>query len=47
MKFKQAEVDFRKLQKDQQLPPLMELKLALLKALISNAPEIHDIAERL
>jgi|JI8StandDraft_1071087.scaffolds.fasta_scaffold1587523_1 hypothetical protein len=45
--FKQAEADFRRLQKDQQLPPLMELKLAFLKALIAKAPEAHDIGERL
>lgn len=42
--FKQAQADFRRLQKDHQLPPLMELKLALLKALVTKAPETHDIA---
>lgn len=40
-RFKQAEADFRRLQKDQQLPPLMELKLAFLKALIAEAPEAN------
>jgi hypothetical protein len=35
---KQAMADLRRLQRDKQLPPLMELKLAYLQALVTHAP---------
>lgn len=44
---KQAQADFRRLQKDQQLPPLMQLKLAFLQALLNEAHNSNDFGEKL
>lgn len=44
---KQAQADFRRLQKDQQLPPLMQLKLAFLQALLNEVHNSNDFGEKL
>jgi len=41
--FNQAEADLRRLRRDKQLPPLMELKLAYLEALLTDSQTKHDV----